>query len=97
MHRMSSQVSGSQELPWEHLGAFIRTPLIGTRDYAPTVPQLFYFVVGPVTDNFISHSVFFSSKPLRLHLRPHLGWDQLQGMVGPNAGLPPVGGLLAHC
>ena len=53
MHRVSSQVSGSQELPWERLSTFIRTPLIGTRDYVPTVPQPLYLVEGPVTDDFV--------------------------------------------
>ena len=58
MHRMSSQVSGSQELPWERLSVFIRTPLIGTRDYVPTVPQPLYLVEGPVTDELcFSHGV----------------------------------------
>ena len=56
--RVSSQVSGSQELPWERLSAFIRTPPIGTKDYVPTVPQPLYLVEGPVTDHTLfSHSV----------------------------------------
>ena len=50
-HHVSSQVSGSLRLPWERRSVFIRTPLIGTEDYVPTVPQPSYFVVGPVTDD----------------------------------------------